>query len=338
MLTTINGDNGTYLNIDMWYGDEFVPGKFGASVVFSDLDAEYRGNIYSESGEMIGDFTSDDSVLVEQNFNIGWIDDDDIDHWNGVNASTAITASIEDRKDRFVVGLDPNTKDWWVYDDTTDSKTYYFDTEEEANDFVDTIVNLPDYSEDLPYGGYVPPYDGDVDHWNGVNAATAIESSDSGVCQYVRDELAKVEKTLSTTTTDPDSYNMGWLDGRRTALRDVLTHCPQDINSTTEPKYTADMCSIGASEDAVSETDYCIYYNGDVYDFDSDFNTQVAKLKSMIDEEIAKGNAKGIDFAECQVTSVELFVDPETNATDYDWDSEEVEYCADADDDYADYI
>ena len=163
MLTTINGDNGTYLNIDMWYDDEFVPGKFGASVVFSDLDAEYRGNIYSENGEMIGDFTSDDSVLVEQNFNIGWVDDDDIDHWNGVNASTD------------------------------------------------------------------------------------IEASDSGVCQYVRDELAKVEKTLSTTTADPDSYNMGWLDGRRTALRDVLTHCPQDINSATEPKYTADMCSIGAS-------------------------------------------------------------------------------------------
>lgn len=80
-------------------------------------------------------------------------------YYDEVRSSTDIKASLKDRKDRFVVGRDFNTKDWWVYDDNTDSQTYYFDTEEEANDFVDTIVNLPNYSEELPYGGYKPTYD-----------------------------------------------------------------------------------------------------------------------------------------------------------------------------------
>lgn len=84
------------------------------------------------------------------------------------------------------------------------------------------------------------------------------------------------------------------------------------------------------------DVDYCIYF-GDIYDFDSDLNTQIAKLKALIDDKIAEGKADDIDFAECQVTSVPLFVD-EDGHTDYDWDNEEVEYCADADDDYAAYV
>lgn len=84
------------------------------------------------------------------------------------------------------------------------------------------------------------------------------------------------------------------------------------------------------------DVDYCIYF-GDIYDFDSDLDTQIAKLKALIDDKIAEGKADDIDFAECQVTRVPLFVDEDGN-TDYDWDNEEVEYCADADDDYAAYV
>ena len=58
--------------IDMWYGNLFVPKKFRADVFFSDVDCVYRGNIYDESGKMIGDYESPDSVWVEKNFVIRW--------------------------------------------------------------------------------------------------------------------------------------------------------------------------------------------------------------------------------------------------------------------------
>lgn len=66
-VTTIYGDYDTTLTIDMWYGDKFVPRKYGADAsVYG--NGEYRGNIYNESGKIIGDYTSDNSVLIEKNF------------------------------------------------------------------------------------------------------------------------------------------------------------------------------------------------------------------------------------------------------------------------------
>lgn len=66
-VTTIYGDYDTTLTIDMWYGDKFVPRKYGADAsVYG--NGEYRGNIYDNSGKIIGDYTSDNSVLIEDNF------------------------------------------------------------------------------------------------------------------------------------------------------------------------------------------------------------------------------------------------------------------------------
>ncbi len=75
MVTTINGDNGTYLNIDMWYGNEFVPGQYGADSFFNDNSAIYWGWIYDDAGKIIGDYETDDSVLVQENFLIDWAGD-----------------------------------------------------------------------------------------------------------------------------------------------------------------------------------------------------------------------------------------------------------------------
>jgi hypothetical protein len=58
--------------IDMWYDDEFVPMKYGADAFFSGCDCVYRGNIYDDSGKMIGDYISPDSVWIEKNFKIKW--------------------------------------------------------------------------------------------------------------------------------------------------------------------------------------------------------------------------------------------------------------------------
>ncbi len=39
-------------------------------------------------------------------------------------------------EERYVIGRDPNTKDWWVYDNETDKYVCFFDTEEDAKQYV----------------------------------------------------------------------------------------------------------------------------------------------------------------------------------------------------------
>lgn len=60
------------LDIDMWYGDEFVPKKYGADAYFNDLESYYWGWIYDDSGKKIGDYTTTDSTAVSKNFQIAW--------------------------------------------------------------------------------------------------------------------------------------------------------------------------------------------------------------------------------------------------------------------------
>lgn len=60
------------LRVDMWYGHEFEAKKYGADAYFSDCDCVYRGNIFDDTGKMIGDYETTDSVWIEQNFNIKW--------------------------------------------------------------------------------------------------------------------------------------------------------------------------------------------------------------------------------------------------------------------------
>lgn len=43
--------------------------------------------------------------------------------------------------DRYVIGKDFNTKDWFVFDNETDRNICWCDTEEEAIEFVKGIVN-----------------------------------------------------------------------------------------------------------------------------------------------------------------------------------------------------
>ena len=37
---------------------------------------------------------------------------------------------------RYVIGQDFNTKDWWIYDNNTNQYIYFFDTEKEAEEYV----------------------------------------------------------------------------------------------------------------------------------------------------------------------------------------------------------
>lgn len=61
------------LKIDMWYGDKTEDAE-KIDIFFSDCDCVYRGNIY-KNGKMIGDYTCDDSLVLERIFpqlNFNW--------------------------------------------------------------------------------------------------------------------------------------------------------------------------------------------------------------------------------------------------------------------------
>lgn len=60
------------MTIDMWYGDKFVKGKYGADAYFNDLTGKYWGWIYNAHGKIIGDYTTANSVEIEHNFQIKW--------------------------------------------------------------------------------------------------------------------------------------------------------------------------------------------------------------------------------------------------------------------------
>ena len=54
------------MRIDYWYKD----GRRAvyATCTFYPMDGVYRGNVYDANGDMIGDFTSADSVEIERRF------------------------------------------------------------------------------------------------------------------------------------------------------------------------------------------------------------------------------------------------------------------------------
>lgn len=54
------------INVDMWYNNT-LDEVDKIDVVFYPNDGEYRGNIY-KNGKMIGDYTCNDSVLLENVF------------------------------------------------------------------------------------------------------------------------------------------------------------------------------------------------------------------------------------------------------------------------------
>ena len=180
MTTTINGDNGTYLNVDMWYGNEFVPGQYGADSFFNDNSAIYWGWIYDENGKMIGSYETDDSVLVQENFQIAW---------------TGEQRGADLRRD--------------------------------IRNIADTLGSTTD-----------------------VLAASSCDDLKSTISNM----LNSVQNTINKTDTNPDSYNMGFLDGELYVLRKLndlagnVTAC-DSINCATEPKYMANMVSASMSFD-----------------------------------------------------------------------------------------
>ena len=61
--------------ISMWNGKKFKPMKFHADATFYPhgcFGFLYRGWIYDDAGNMIGDYAANDSVWIGNNFMIEW--------------------------------------------------------------------------------------------------------------------------------------------------------------------------------------------------------------------------------------------------------------------------
>ena len=55
------------INIDLWSGHTMEEVKL-VDIFFYPMDGEYRGNLYTGAGEIIGDFSGSDSVKIEEVF------------------------------------------------------------------------------------------------------------------------------------------------------------------------------------------------------------------------------------------------------------------------------
>lgn len=69
-ITTKDG-----VQVDMWGKHRFKPRKYRADASFyphGSFGYCYRGNIYDEDGNTIGDYAANDSVSIEENFLIEW--------------------------------------------------------------------------------------------------------------------------------------------------------------------------------------------------------------------------------------------------------------------------
>ena len=53
------------MKIDFWYDEKEIA---AADCFFYPNSGEYRGNVYNESGQIIGDYVSRDSVEIEKRF------------------------------------------------------------------------------------------------------------------------------------------------------------------------------------------------------------------------------------------------------------------------------
>lgn len=55
------------MHFDFWYGNT-LEDVARADCYFSDADCRYQGNMWDVNGKMIGDYWSEDSVVVEEYF------------------------------------------------------------------------------------------------------------------------------------------------------------------------------------------------------------------------------------------------------------------------------
>lgn len=55
------------MQTDFWYGDN-MSDVIGASCTFYPNEGIYRGWLFNEAGKIIGDYTSSDSVEIENTF------------------------------------------------------------------------------------------------------------------------------------------------------------------------------------------------------------------------------------------------------------------------------
>lgn len=57
------------MRFDIWYSSRTLKDvAYAGNVTFYPETCQYRGHLFTESGQLIGDFVADNSVIIEKHF------------------------------------------------------------------------------------------------------------------------------------------------------------------------------------------------------------------------------------------------------------------------------
>ena len=234
-------------------------------------------------------------------------------------------------------------------DATVSAESYYDGTGDIENVEVEVTSATLDLGIGNGYNGeiltpeavekYEAQFDTDIDSlWKELIEVLTVDDLD---ISYIKDELSNG----SNYEGESDTLSAGWVhstfDGEF-ELDDIDSRSGYNTieNATCRIVWDAVIDYIDKAVTGDNE-EYTVFYNDDIADTYDTLDEAIKALKGMIDDEIAKGNADSIIFDECTVERSYYYLrngGKDTYEYESDWDYSEVEYAADSDDDYAEYV
>ena len=234
-------------------------------------------------------------------------------------------------------------------DATVNAESYYDGTGDIENVEVEVTSATLDLGIGNGYNGeiltpeavekYEAQFDTDIDSlWKELIEVLTVDDLD---ISYIKDELSNG----SNYEGESDTLSAGWVhstfDGEF-ELDDIDSRSGYNTieNATCRIVWGAVIDYIDKAVTGDNE-EYTVFYNDDIADTYDTLDEAIKALKGMIDDEISKGNADSIIFDECTVERSYYYLrngGKDTYEYESDWDYSEVEYAADSDDDYAEYV
>ena len=234
-------------------------------------------------------------------------------------------------------------------DATVNAESYYDGTGDIENVEVEVTSATLDLGIGNGYNGeiltpeavekYEAQFDTDIDSlWKELIEVLTVDDLD---ISYIKDELSNGSNYEGESDTLSAGGVHSTFDGEF-ELDDIDSRSGYNTieNATCRIVWGAVIDYIDKAVTGDNE-EYTVFYNDDIADTYDTLDEAIKALKGMIDDEISKGNADSIIFDECTVERSYYYLrngGKDTYEYESDWDYSEVEYAADSDDDYAEYV
>ena len=135
------------------------------------------------------------------------------------------------------------------------------------------------------------------------------------------------------------SYGGGWSHAKFDGIWEMIpNNSYDDVESVTlqiKDEYINDYIDLAVQGDNI---EYNAWFNGEYIDTATDKDEAIAVLKNAINDAIAEGGPEAVDFSDCYVEYGYWQLLNGNGESDVDYPSNNFEYSADSDPDYADYI